>query len=315
MADGSEALINLDGVTKVFYTDEVETHALAGVHLEIRSGEFVSIAGPSGCGKSTLLSILRAARFAERRQLLDQQTSRSQSLARRSHAHPQSRNRIYLPGLQSHRRFNGLRKRRIAAYLSQHAFSRSQKASAGSARTRRHGAPHEALPLATLGRSTTARSSSPRTRRPTVDPAGGRTHRKLGLEKQRSGDGTSAATAPRRRHHLHGDARPALRQHRRSRHSSLRRPHRRRHSRDARRKRLTNFKKTARATRNEPQKKRTREARAEAKSVFEFSAHSKISEESNGFVAVGFSPASSPQAKKSLNPSSTKKLGRSNCKS
>ncbi|MGH9741444.1 MAG: ABC transporter ATP-binding protein [Candidatus Acidiferrum sp.] len=58
MADGSESLINLDGVTKVFYTDEVETHALAGVHLEIRTGEFVSIAGPSGCGKSTLLSIL-----------------------------------------------------------------------------------------------------------------------------------------------------------------------------------------------------------------------------------------------------------------
>jgi putative ABC transport system ATP-binding protein len=58
MAEGSEALINLDGVTKVFYTEEVETHALAGVHLEIRSGEFVSIAGPSGCGKSTLLSIL-----------------------------------------------------------------------------------------------------------------------------------------------------------------------------------------------------------------------------------------------------------------
>ena len=43
---------------KVFFTDEVETHALAGIHLEINSGEFVSIAGPSGCGKSTLLSIL-----------------------------------------------------------------------------------------------------------------------------------------------------------------------------------------------------------------------------------------------------------------
>jgi putative ABC transport system ATP-binding protein len=42
----------------VFFTHEIETHALAGVHLEIRSGEFVSIAGPSGCGKSTLLSIL-----------------------------------------------------------------------------------------------------------------------------------------------------------------------------------------------------------------------------------------------------------------
>jgi putative ABC transport system ATP-binding protein len=45
-------------VTKVFFTDEVETQALSGVHLEIRSGEYVSIAGPSGCGKSTLLSIL-----------------------------------------------------------------------------------------------------------------------------------------------------------------------------------------------------------------------------------------------------------------
>jgi putative ABC transport system ATP-binding protein len=51
-------LIRLEGVTKVFYTDEVETHALAGIHLEIRRGEYLSIAGPSGCGKSTLLSIL-----------------------------------------------------------------------------------------------------------------------------------------------------------------------------------------------------------------------------------------------------------------
>src|ERR1700686_3977075 len=57
--DGSlQPLIKLDGVTKVFFTDEVETHALAGVHMEIGKGEYVSIAGPSGCGKSTLLSIL-----------------------------------------------------------------------------------------------------------------------------------------------------------------------------------------------------------------------------------------------------------------
>ena len=53
-----EALIRLDGVKKVFLTDEVETHALAGIHLEIKPGEYISIAGPSGCGKSTLLSIL-----------------------------------------------------------------------------------------------------------------------------------------------------------------------------------------------------------------------------------------------------------------
>ena len=54
----NQPLLKLDSVTKVFLTDEVETHALAGVHMEIGKGEYVSINGPSGCGKSTLLSIL-----------------------------------------------------------------------------------------------------------------------------------------------------------------------------------------------------------------------------------------------------------------
>jgi putative ABC transport system ATP-binding protein len=54
----SEPLIHLDGVTKVFVTDEVETHALAGIHIDLQRGEYVSISGPSGCGKSTLLAIL-----------------------------------------------------------------------------------------------------------------------------------------------------------------------------------------------------------------------------------------------------------------
>ncbi|PYT24191.1 MAG: ABC transporter ATP-binding protein, partial [Acidobacteria bacterium] len=58
MANGSEALLHLDAVTKVFVTDEVETHALAGIHMDIKKGEYVSISGPSGCGKSTLLAIL-----------------------------------------------------------------------------------------------------------------------------------------------------------------------------------------------------------------------------------------------------------------
>ncbi len=53
-----QILISLDGIKKVFYTDEVETHALAEVHLTIKRGEYVTIAGPSGCGKSTLLSLL-----------------------------------------------------------------------------------------------------------------------------------------------------------------------------------------------------------------------------------------------------------------
>ena len=53
-----QPVITLSNVTKVFYTDEVETHALAGIQLEIPRGQYISIAGPSGCGKSTLLSIL-----------------------------------------------------------------------------------------------------------------------------------------------------------------------------------------------------------------------------------------------------------------
>src|SRR6266481_1896833 len=58
MANFTEPLIQLEGIKKVFYTDEVETHALFDTNLAIRTGEYVSIAGPSGCGKSTLLSIL-----------------------------------------------------------------------------------------------------------------------------------------------------------------------------------------------------------------------------------------------------------------
>jgi putative ABC transport system ATP-binding protein len=58
MSTDTPSLIKLEGVTKVFLTDEVETHALSGIHMDIRKGEYVSIAGPSGCGKSTLLSIL-----------------------------------------------------------------------------------------------------------------------------------------------------------------------------------------------------------------------------------------------------------------
>jgi putative ABC transport system ATP-binding protein len=58
MTDPNQPLIRMNGVTRVFLTDEVETHALSGITLDIRRGEYVSIAGPSGCGKTTLLSIL-----------------------------------------------------------------------------------------------------------------------------------------------------------------------------------------------------------------------------------------------------------------
>jgi putative ABC transport system ATP-binding protein len=58
MSTNGDALIQLDDLKKVFYTEEVETHALAGIHMTIDRGEYVAISGPSGCGKSTLLSIL-----------------------------------------------------------------------------------------------------------------------------------------------------------------------------------------------------------------------------------------------------------------
>jgi putative ABC transport system ATP-binding protein len=56
--ENNQALIEIEGLTKVFYTDEIETHALSGVHMKIEKGEYVAISGPSGCGKSTLLSII-----------------------------------------------------------------------------------------------------------------------------------------------------------------------------------------------------------------------------------------------------------------
>ena len=58
MNDAAQPLIRLDKVTKIFFTDEVETHALAEIDLDIYPGEYIAISGPSGCGKSTLLSIL-----------------------------------------------------------------------------------------------------------------------------------------------------------------------------------------------------------------------------------------------------------------
>ncbi len=58
MTETGRSLIQITDLTKVFYTDEIETHALSGIHLTVKQGEYVAMSGPSGCGKSTLLSII-----------------------------------------------------------------------------------------------------------------------------------------------------------------------------------------------------------------------------------------------------------------
>ena len=97
MAEPGSALITLDNLKKVFYTDEVETHALAGIHLEIKKGEYVAIAGPSGCGKSTLLSILGLLDTPSRRQVLAERPAGRTADAVRAGPHPQPRDRVHLP--------------------------------------------------------------------------------------------------------------------------------------------------------------------------------------------------------------------------
>jgi putative ABC transport system ATP-binding protein len=91
MTTNGDELIQLEGVMKVFYTDEMETHALADVHLDIRRGEYVSIEGPSGSGKTTLLSILG---------LLDSPTSGKYSIGGQPAAHLTPRERAELRNRQ-----------------------------------------------------------------------------------------------------------------------------------------------------------------------------------------------------------------------
>ena len=83
----SDLLLHLSDIRKIFLTDEVETHALAGVQMEIRKGEYVAIAGPSGCGKSTLLSIIG---------LLDSPTDGEYQLNGRSVASLSHNDRAYI---------------------------------------------------------------------------------------------------------------------------------------------------------------------------------------------------------------------------
>ena len=182
MAENGQALIKLDGVTKVFFTDEVETHALSGIHLEIDKGEYVAIAGPSGCGKSTLLSILGLLDSPTEGQYHAERPAGRRARGVRARAGPQPRDRIHLPELQPDRRSHGLRERRAAADLSRHAGGRAQAARGSGARARRHGPPREAPAQPALGRSAAARRRGARRRRRAAHPARRRADRQPRFE-------------------------------------------------------------------------------------------------------------------------------------
>jgi len=98
--ESNDTLIKMEGVKKVFYTDEVETHALEEIHLEIQKGQYISIAGPSGCGKIHAPFYSGAAGFAHQRALLAQRSARFEADHQRAHSHSQPRNRIHFSGLQ-----------------------------------------------------------------------------------------------------------------------------------------------------------------------------------------------------------------------
>ena len=165
MAEPGSALITLDNLKKVFYTDEVETHALAGIHLEIKQGEYVAIAGPSGCGKSTLLSILGPARHADRRQVhAERQAGRQPPLSERARVRNREIGFIFqsfnligdltvFENVELPLTYRGMKRRRAQGALQRRA------------RARRHGAPRQAPAQPALGRSAAARRRRPRRRR------------------------------------------------------------------------------------------------------------------------------------------------------
>jgi putative ABC transport system ATP-binding protein len=206
--ENNSALIAIEGLTKVFYTDEIETHALSGVHMKIDKGEYVAISGPSGCGKSTLLSIIG---------LLDTPTGGSYSLnghavenlnfSQRSRIRNQEIGFIF----QS---FNLIGDLTVYENVELPLTYRSGMPAAE--RKRRVQESLERVSMAHRIRHYPSQLSGGQQQRVAVagrialDPAGRRADRQSRLAQRRSGDGAAAESASRGRDHLHGDARPAL---------------------------------------------------------------------------------------------------------
>jgi predicted ABC-type transport system involved in lysophospholipase L1 biosynthesis ATPase subunit len=213
MIEAGQPLIQIQDMTKVFYTDEIETHALSGIHLSVKKGEYVAMSGPSGCGKSTLLSIIglldtpTAGRYS-----LNGKTVENLDFAERSRIRNQEIGFIF----QS---FNLIGDLTVYENVELPLTYR-QKMPAADRKTRvmealeRVGMAHRVrhYPSQLSGGPAATRCRGPRARRETLDSPGRRADWKFGFAQRRGRDGTLAELAPRGRDHLHGHARSALRQ-------------------------------------------------------------------------------------------------------
>jgi putative ABC transport system ATP-binding protein len=180
--EAGRPLLRLEEVKKVFYTDEVETHALSGVHMEIQRGEYVSISGPSGCGKSTLLSILGLLDTATEGQYwLDGKPVQSLGFTERARI----RNREIGFIFQSFNLIGDLSVyENVELPLTYRGMAASErKRRVGEALERgEHGASREAPAEPALGRPAAARRGRACARGRSAHPARGRTHREPRLD-------------------------------------------------------------------------------------------------------------------------------------
>ena len=202
------ALIEFDKVRKTYGKGQAEVHALAGVDLQVREGEFVAVMGPSGSGKSTAMNILGC---------LDVPTERRVPVSRRRCRRTRSPSaravaallpRLRLPGIQPAQPHVGARERRAAADLSRHAARRAAQACARGARQRRAcrlGTPHAER---AVGRADAARRHRARHRRRAVGAVRRRADRQSRHGAQPRDHGAARPVQPRARHHgADGDAR------------------------------------------------------------------------------------------------------------
>ena len=168
----TDPLIHLSDVKKVFYTDEVETHALSGIQLDIQKGEYVSIAGPSGCGKSTLLSILGLLDTpSDGQYVLNDKPVENLSMSERARI----RNREVGFIFQSFNLIGDLtvyENVELPLDLSGHELRRAEATRDRCTGERRHGPSRQAPAQPTFRRPATTRGRGPRGRRPTEHPAG-----------------------------------------------------------------------------------------------------------------------------------------------